>query len=248
MKQALLVALLVAATGCKSNLWKDVSERGPTASEEARRCDLCLGIVTRKDPPDTAIGVPIVRVLKESPAEKAGLAPGDEIRSVGGKITRTPNELVGALHALRTGAGDQPDPTCRPVDLVVARDGEERVVKTTFTTWGDQNRIARDRIEDRNTKSTLSIPLIIDYESRTLPAELYLAYKGFQLAEPALLYRDLDIVPLLGFFSLFRLERTQVRPAFRLQVATWPLVFTHISDEEGLKDLLAPGEDRLESY
>jgi hypothetical protein len=251
MKRAIFVGLLVALAGCRSSLWKDVSEKPQGETERQREGRLCLGVTVPRDSSGVAIGVPIRRVLKESPADQCGLGPGDEIRSVGGRNVRSAEELDGVLRALRHGSGDEVGATDRPpstVDIVVASCGEEHVVHCRLTTWGDQARLARERCETHAKvyESTFSIPLLVDYEKMSVPTDVFRDYYGRELSEPLLVYRDVDLVPLLGFFSLFRFESTSMRDAWRLQLLAWPLVFTWISDDEGLKELLAPGEDRLE--
>jgi len=71
-------------------------------------------------------------------------------------------------------------------------------------------------------------------------------YAGVELKEPLLLYRDVDIIPLFGIFSLFRLETSDYRDAWRFQVLTWPLRFTSISDVGVRLTFLQASEEDLE--
>lgn len=249
MKRALLVVLLLFVSGCRSNLWKDVSEKAHTEAELERERQLCLGVTVPLEERETALGVVVQRVLRESPADQAGLAPGDEIRSIGGRIVRNARELEGALRSFRRTSGDNVgDATAASVDIVIASCGEERVLRCKLTTWGDHLRLARERCQThaKTYESSINVPLLFEYSCMAIPEDLFRDYFGQQLAEPLLLYRDVDVVPLLGFFSLFRFERTSYREGWRLQLLSWPLVFTRISDDDRLKEKLALGEDRFE--
>ena len=87
--------------------------------EEVRVNRGFLGIVWAEDEPGT---VRVVKVLRGSPAEAAGLRPGDALREIGGK----PVDGLKTARALTAGV--------RPGDavaVVVKRDGEETTLKLT---------------------------------------------------------------------------------------------------------------------
>ncbi len=254
MKRIVAVALLVLVTGCKSNLWKDITEKDSSLkNKKATTKGLCFGVVVPKDVPETSIGVLVERVLKESPADQAGIVPGDEIRSLGGRVVRNARDLENAIRAVKTRNGDNVGVTgaqAAPVDVVVAFDGEERIVHCKLVPWSERSEFARERVQvhAKLHESTVSVPFIVDYAKLSVPPAMFRDYYGWMLAEPLVLYRDVDIVPLLGIFSLFRLETTAYRDAWRLQVFTWPLKFTSTDDEEeGEKSRLAPGEERFDA-
>jgi serine protease Do len=80
-----------------------------------------LGVST--SPGVAGRGVVVQDVVEDSPAERAGLEPGDVILSVGGTSVSDPEELRDAIAGHK--AGDE-------VDLAFRRDGETRTVKVTL--------------------------------------------------------------------------------------------------------------------
>ncbi|MEZ0230309.1 MAG: PDZ domain-containing protein [Planctomycetota bacterium] len=249
MHRVAAVALLVLVTGCKSNLWKDISDKESANDVVLRQRGFCLGVTVAREALETSIGVTVERVLKESAADQAGIVPGDEIRSVGGRVVRSARDLEAALRSLKARSGDNVGFTGPvPADVIVAFDGQERIVHCKVTPWIDQVKLARERCQThaKTHESTVSVPFVVDYSRLSIPVGMFRDYFGRSLAEPLLLYRDIDIVPLLGIFSLFRLETTSYREAWRLQLLAWPLKFTSTDDDdEGLNSLLAPGEERF---
>ncbi|MFZ9915456.1 MAG: trypsin-like peptidase domain-containing protein [Phycisphaerales bacterium] len=68
-------------------------------------------------------GVLVNRVERGSPADTAGLEPGDVITRVAGKPVRTPGELVAAIGGLEPG---------REIDLHAVRSGDARTLHATL--------------------------------------------------------------------------------------------------------------------
>lgn len=101
---ALLGACLLASSGCKASLsprW----EEGPWEDELVVHADRpFLGIAARQLG-DTSDGVRIERVLKSSPAEAAGLRPGDVLVRVGATRVHGLSELSAVLDREGNDAG-----------------------------------------------------------------------------------------------------------------------------------------------
>lgn len=232
-----LLGLLVAASGCKSNLWADVSDHPKTHAQKEEEKERFLGVVVADKAPPLAVGVRVERVLRSSPAEQAGIRPGDEIRGLGGQSVRTASDLDAAI---RRCTGD------KPVEVVVAREGEQWKGNIRPTTRGEQKEIARERLVShaKTLESTVRVPFLLDYQKLEVKPDMWRDYLGQKVIEPVVLYRDIDIVPLLGIFSLFRLETAGYRDAWRLQLLTWPLKFQSIGNVDDREDL-APGEEAL---
>jgi hypothetical protein len=79
-------------------------------------------------------GVLISEVVKDSPAEKAGLKAGDVIVKIGDKAVEGDGEVRGAIRSHKSGEA---------VDFIVNRDGKETAVKVTL---GDQDLGDSDRL------------------------------------------------------------------------------------------------------
>jgi membrane-associated protease RseP (regulator of RpoE activity) len=74
----------------------------PVASTPARAAaPAWLGVDTIDLP--TASGVTVVDVVPGSPADAAGLQPGDVITQIGGQAVQTPSDLQSALAGMRAG-------------------------------------------------------------------------------------------------------------------------------------------------
>lgn len=76
-------------------------------------------------------GAVVTRVLRGSPAERAGIERGDVIVRVGAAAVDSPDALADAVHS--TAAG-------KTVDVVVVREGQRRTLRVTFTSRGESSR------------------------------------------------------------------------------------------------------------
>ncbi|MBO9362756.1 MAG: PDZ domain-containing protein [Thermoflexus sp.] len=88
--------------------------RAPTSAETPR-----LGVVVTHE----ADGARVLQVIPNSPAEEAGLRPGDRITAVDGEAVNDRNTLPEVLRRYRPGD---------TVRLTVIRDGEERTLSVTL--------------------------------------------------------------------------------------------------------------------
>src|SRR5258708_7657969 len=85
----------------------------PSGNDNGSRDYAALGVLLSAS--DDAVRV--VEVIPDSPAERAGLKGGDEIRSVDDDRVRTPGEVTKVIGAIGSGT---------PVDLIIRRDGRRQ--------------------------------------------------------------------------------------------------------------------------
>jgi hypothetical protein len=85
--------------------------------------------------------VSVVEVVSGSPADRAGLQAGDEIRYVGDSRVRTTHSLIEAIAASAAG---------RRIDLTILRNGRRQVVEVELVTW--------DSIFGGRDKSSKDVP------------------------------------------------------------------------------------------
>jgi len=94
-----------------------------------------LGVVIQPLTPELAkyfdvnYGVIVTQVLKDSPAEKAGIKPGDIIIAVNGKKVEDPNDLQ--KYIMRTMPG-------KKVKITIIRDKERKTLEVIVGSWDDE--------------------------------------------------------------------------------------------------------------
>jgi S1-C subfamily serine protease len=108
-----------------SSLAKDIAQQiitsGSVTNSHRAAIGAQVGTVTGQD--GTPAGTGIVTVTSGGPADRAGLRPGDIIRTADGTPTPDPQALAGVLAAAHP--GDQ-------LTLSILRDGQEQTVKLTL--------------------------------------------------------------------------------------------------------------------
>jgi len=108
-----------------SNLARDIAHQliasGEVTNSHRAAIGAQVGTVTGMDGEPTGTGV--VAVTGGSPADRAGLRPGDVIQAVGGTPTPDTQALAGVLAAAHPG---------EQVTLSIIRDGQEQTVKLTL--------------------------------------------------------------------------------------------------------------------
>src|SRR5689334_89248 len=108
-----------------SNLARDIAHQliasGKVTNSHRAAIGAQVGTVTGMDGEPTGTGV--VAVTGGSPADRAGLRPGDVIQAVGGTPTPDTQALAGVLAAAHPG---------EQVTLSIIRDGQEQTVKLTL--------------------------------------------------------------------------------------------------------------------
>jgi thiol-disulfide isomerase/thioredoxin len=86
---------------------------------------------------DGAKGVRIKSVMTKTPAEAAGLKPGDEVLSIDGTAVKKPGELIAKVQDKGVGT---------TVTLHVLRDGKELDIKLALAARPDEQQMLRDNL------------------------------------------------------------------------------------------------------
>ncbi|HVY62073.1 MAG TPA: PDZ domain-containing protein [Planctomycetota bacterium] len=246
-----LAAALVTAggAGCSltHSLWKDTHLIYMNEDEKGQQP--FLGIVVKKDAPGAAAkprgtGVRVERLYRSSPAENAGVRAGDAIVRFGAQAVNSAADIEGAMKA-------GPVKPTSHVELTLVRDGQQIVIPVDLQYRSNYGSVVKERLEAhaRAEESSLEIPFIVNYHRMEIDPEAWLAYQGERVKEPVVLYRDVDVVPVLGIISIFRLEQIPAIERWRLHLVTWPLVFTGSGNAESyMKRVREPGEDAYQTY
>ncbi|RMG12040.1 MAG: PDZ domain-containing protein [Planctomycetota bacterium] len=162
-------------------------------------------------------GVPIERVLAGSPAQEAGLAPGDKIVRYGAHRVRSASDLAKSIREVGTHttvevAVDQgPKQPPRLVEITPEReelyaDYANRYIKVH--------------------KNITNLPFLFRSSSYSVDSVQWLAYTGFPLPHDALLYEEFALLPVFSF-ALVRFEDTDIHcDATRITLLHWPLSLT----------------------
>jgi len=99
-----LIALAgAAAQGCKGNLLRDISEYPKTKAELEIEARPGLGVAVAKKAPPLALGVKLERVLRDGPADRAGLREGDESARSRARASARPGTSTTRSRAAATG-------------------------------------------------------------------------------------------------------------------------------------------------
>lgn len=214
-----LGALLLGTPGCKSVLWQDVDEMPRTPAEQAALKRIFLGIVVKKQTPGDAGGVRVERVLRDSPADNAKLKPGDEISGISGLPVTSADELDKALQEQFDNA---------EVDLLVASGGVERTVRVRVRIYESYYKLAKTRTDAYARANDNRVPAIpfYDYRRCEVPVNMWLEYWGERMTKPVVLYEDKDYMPILNFWSAYRIETTDRLNGKREQYLFEPWVYT----------------------
>lgn len=236
-------ALSLLGGGCRNFFFREVI----TADEAALFGDyndsgqrVLLGLVLDGGEPTGDRGASVLRVLQESPAEKAGVQPGDVVTRFGARRVRANADLVGEVK--RRSAGTS-------AELTVERGGQERRVTVTLGKWQEHDQRLRDWLQ--TTRYDVSEYATGFYHGEAFqiePAE-WLAWRGQRLRAPYVLYDDDDVLPFAGLFTLFRVETAPAIDAWRCTFLFWPLSFGSDGDggdDDYLQDLLEVGEESHE--
>lgn len=131
--------------------WIEVQPQGTvrgTAEAEAQQMARRPKLGARIEDADR--GVRIVEVVRGSPADQAGLQPGDILLRVGGDEPADATQLARRIRGMEAG---------KEVDMTVLRDGDENQLTATLSRVGqqDRQRVARPAIEggERSTVAQL---------------------------------------------------------------------------------------------
>ncbi len=133
--------MLTGASAAEPSAGRDQSEGQSTRekkpqsdSDDHVRHHAALGVLTG----NSENGVSVVGLIPGSPAERAGLRVGDEIRFVGDQRIRTTQGLTEEIR------DSKPDAS---IDLTIRRNGQRRVVSVTLgsqdSTFGNRHQVNR---------------------------------------------------------------------------------------------------------
>jgi hypothetical protein len=248
----LALPLLLGLTGCesisgnlfKNDYWKSV--------HEAR---FYLGIRTTAREVPFQIGIVVSSVFAESPASRAGLRAGDEIRRIHFASVRTPGEARLELTRLfreeqkatelMRHSQDEPYVPTRRVRLQYFRDGRQIDTEVKLTTREAYLDLRRQRVLDRSHYEETGYNGIYFLKRRTLSREFIEDYFGVTPLGDIRIAGDIDILPLAFGVSLFRLEEVPISDATRVTVLSSLLSFSHRGTDvartlEGLPDVPRP--------
>lgn len=236
-------AMCLMASGCKQHFFwgaLDPTVRalcGNHEDEAVLSARPLLGLVLDGAAPDDGAGARVLRVLRETAAEKAGLKPGDRVVRLGARRVRTNADLVAAVRVRAPG---------QELEVTAARDGGERRATVELGDWWTHDervrRWIRQAYSDRAEFATgfyHGVAVQID------PAD-WLTWRGQRLRAPYVVYDDDDVLPFLGVFSLFRIESAPAIDAWRFTLLFFPLHFGSSgdgTDDDYLQDLLEQGEE-----
>ncbi len=228
------VPALLLLGGCqlvqKGSYWDDMKR---DAARDTTDALLGTGVGGEDDPRDQGpwlgvrvnraedrfqLGVRLVHVFGSSPAARAGLEAGDELR----KINRVPVRSPEQIRAVLSNLGPH-----EHVSLVYVRDGAQREVKCALVPVSLYKKERRRRVFAEASYGGMSFPFFFEYQTRELKPEFLKNYYGVTVDDPLLVYQDLDIFPLWKTaIGPFRRESIDVYDSSRTRFLFWPLQVT----------------------
>jgi len=251
----LTVAILLTS-GCstlfKDDYWDQIKEQSDKDELARIRDDptsaFFLGIRVLEAEAPYQVGVPVEHVYAESPAARAGLLPGDEIRIIDQSPVRTPGEARSVLSSLWKAREAEelkkrkdlvPGENTIPLlyapfwdtKIVYARDGREIETTITLTSREGYFERRRDRILGFSRYAQRGYNGWGLYRERTLPRDLIWSYFGVNVPEDVVVASDLDILPIVFGISIFRKELVPVAHAMRYTVICSLLQFSARGDD-----------------
>lgn len=256
---ALLVPLLLALGGCKTNYIPHYEDPPWDDEIRDRGQGLFLGVVVNDDVAARhESGVRVERILTSSPAAVAGIQPGDVLLRFGATALRSASDLAGVLaqesnhsewrvkvdtwemnqEVLSTLGGSLPSfgsgPPSVVYEVTLQRGTQEHVIPVTLVSGVEHANkvVAHLKKVSEDEKTGFWIPFVIDVTTERVSTADWLAWFGRRVIEAPILYRDVDIVPVLGLVSLFRYESIPADGGRRVTVGHWPAQFRW-EDEEG---------------
>lgn len=259
---ALLVPVLLALSGCKTNYIPNYEDPPWDDEIRDRGQGLFLGVVVNEDVSARhEEGVRVERVLASSPAALAGIQPGDVLVRFGATALRTTSDLAGVLAQesndsewrgkVNSWEGNQElmanlggvggslpgfgsGPPSVVFEVTLQRGSQEHVLPVTLVTGIDHaNKVVAHLKKVSEDEATgFWIPFVIDVTTERVSTADWLTWFGRRVTEAPILWRDVDIIPVLGLVSLFRYESIPADGGRRITVGHWPAQFRW-EDEEG---------------
>jgi hypothetical protein len=253
---AFLLFTVLGTSGCttlfKDDYWDEIHKQSDKDESARLRDDpassFFLGVRAPANEVPYQLGIPVQHVYAESPAAKAGLREGDEIRSIGGNAVRTPGDarvVLAALYKTEEEASKSrrehlaQDEKAKPEDFVprsktrilYARDGREIDVEIELTSHEGYLDLRRRRVLELSHYEQDGYNGWYFWKRRTIPPDFVQAYFGMNVTTDVLVAQDLDILPAALGISLVRVEKAPVADATRVTVICSLLQFSSRGDD-----------------
>lgn len=253
----LVMFALLGTSGCgtlfKDDYWELIHKQSDMDELARIRDDptsgFFLGVRTSAAEEPYQVGIPVQHVYAESPAARAGLREGDEIRVIDQYPVRTPGDARWVLSNLWKTREDSElqkrEDTLHLVGetnaalfaphlktrVVYARDGREVESEIDLTSREGYLELRRRRVLEFSRYERHGYNGWFLYKKRTLPAELIWTYFGVKVEDDLVVSEDVDVLPLVFGISIFRKEDIPVADATRVTVICSLLQFSSRGDD-----------------
>ncbi len=251
-----MVALL-GTSGCstlfKDDYWdriRDQSDRDELARiRDDPTSGFFLGIRAPTAEAPFQLGIRVQHVYAESPAAKAGLLAGDEIRTVDQYPVRTPGDARWVLSTLwktrERGELEDRENLARTGDKVTADRFAPHFKTRIVYVRNDREIESEIDLTSREGYLNLRRRRVLDFShfeqhgyngwylsrKRTLPPELVWTYFGVKVDDDVLVLEDTDYFPIVFGISAYRKEIVPVADATRITVICSLLQFSSRGDD-----------------
>lgn len=238
------LSLALAFSGCKSVYWEDLQKNPPPmpAKQLARQKKPFLGVMTRKNAAQE--GVKVVRVLKASPADLAGLKPDDVLKLLNGVPFENVDEFEKTLFSQWI------DKKSKGVELIVQRGDTEQALTVKLTTFEAYDKERRRRTDSAARSKSRQVPAwpVMDYIVYDVDINTWREYFGVEVSDKVVIYRDMDFLPIFGLFSLYRVESTNIHSGSRHNVLFPYLGPSFVEEQDRYLDNIVAGDRDLLEY
>jgi hypothetical protein len=242
---ALALVLLALAAGCGTFLasyWEDVKRARPSTGREpdeeqppAEHVHF-LGIRASDEVAPFQLGVKLLHVFGASPAARAGLEPGDELRTLDGKPVLTASDVKDVL------AATQGERETETVPIVYVREGQVYSGTVDLVTRRAYEVARRERLFEEAAYEESAFPFCFRYVARDLTPSFLFLYYGMTVQEPVTIYRELTLFPLIEGVAAFRRESFPLVDSSRTHISHLPIYWTTTGEDRtmDLHDLIPP--------
>ncbi|MBI3726152.1 PDZ domain-containing protein [bacterium] len=248
---ALSVALvpILGASGCgvlsRTSYWDDLKNKERTDSEEGEAHAVhFIGVRVSDEVAQFQVGVKLLHVFGSSPAARAGLEAGDELRSITppratgadkpAKVpVRSAEDVRKALAALSTAARET-------VEVVYVRGGKEHTTNVDLVHLPAYVEERRKRMFAEAAYGGSAFPFFYAHSTRRLTPSWIRTYFGIAVEDPVLVYEDFELFPIFGRISVMRRETADLYGGSRHTIVMWPFRITTANDDRtaDLHDLI----------
>ncbi len=256
-----LIALSLATSGCttlfKDDYWDQIRQQSDQDELARLRDDPAatyfLGVRATATEAPYQVGIAVQHVYAESPAAKAGLRAGDEIRVIDQYPVRTPGDVRWVLSSLwKSNEAEETKRRAvvglletehvklfsfvRPLyvtRIVYSRDGREVESRIDLTSREAYLEVRRRRVLEYSRYERSGWNGVYLSTKRTIPPELIADYFGVKpfKGEDVVVSEDFDLAPLLFGISIYRKEEVPVAYAMRVTVICSLFQFSSRGDD-----------------